>query len=363
MGRLTTPYRAGLLATIAGAVALLGLVAAHTSTRRESPAVQRVAINPARIVADGHDAASLDIESTTPSSVPPRIAIIENPHAARIEDVVRERGAWHAVVRAGIVPGRVVLRVEFPGGPPARVELLATPAGTDSFEDGTPDSLRLDDDRDRQAFRRWFTYLAEAQYFQALGAMPAEIEDCAALIRYAYREALKAHDRGWAADARLPLVPALESVVKYEYPYTPLGAALFRVQGGPFRPEDLQRGAFAQFADAKTIRSYNTFSIGRSLARALPGDLLFFRQSGAHETYHSMIYLGESQFQRGATRYVVYHTGPDGNAPGEIRRLTLEQLLRYPQPEWRPVPGNPAFLGVFRWNILRKESDAYDGRE
>jgi hypothetical protein len=31
-------------------------------------------------------------------------------------------------------------------------------------------------------------------------------------------------------------------------------------------------------------------------------------------------------------------------------------LLDHPQPEWRPVPGNPNFLGVFRWNILRGTS-------
>ena len=37
-----------------------------------------------------------------------------------------------------------------------------------------------------------------------------------------------------------------------------------------------------------------------------------------------------------------------------IAGLTLPELLRYPQPEWRPVPGNRTFLGVFRWNILRK---------
>ena len=43
----------------------------------------------------------------------------------------------------------------------------------DSFQDGTPDFLRLDDDADRRAFRRWFTYLAEARYFEAAGERPA----------------------------------------------------------------------------------------------------------------------------------------------------------------------------------------------
>ena len=43
--------------------------------------------------------------------------------------------------------------------------------------------------------------------------------------------------------------------------------------------------------------------------------------------------------------------------PGEIRRLTVEELMRFPQPEWRPIAANPSFLGVSRWNILRTEND------
>ena len=47
-----------------------------------------------------------------------------------------------------------------------------------------------------------------------------------------------------------------------------------------------------------------------------------------------------------------YHTGPRGDGPGEMRRLTLEELRNFPQPEWRPDAANPRFLGVYRWNIL-----------
>ena len=38
---------------------------------------------------------------------------------------------------------------------------------------------------------------------------------------------------------------------------------------------------------------------------------------------------------------------------GELRRVALAELLDHPQPQWRPVAGNPNFLGVYRWNILR----------
>jgi uncharacterized protein len=222
----------------------------------------------------------------------------------------------------------------------------------DTFGDGTPDFLRLGPD-DERIFRRWFTFLAEAQYFQSPAQRPVEIVDCAALIRYAYREALRTHDSRWAAEARLPLINGSDSIAAYRYPHTPLGANLFRVVEGPLAPQDLHNAAFAQFADVKTLGKYNTHRIARDIARALPGDLLLYRQEAERPSFHSMIHLGASQVT-GSGRYVVYHTGPEGGDPGIIRRLTVDELLRYPEPEWRPIAANPGFLGVFRWNILRK---------
>jgi hypothetical protein len=72
--------------------------------------------------------------------------------------------------------------------------------------------------------------------------------------------------------------------------------------------------------------------------------------------YHTMVVIGRSQISGSAESYVVYDTGPDGNKPGEIRRLSTTELLSYPDPQWRPVAANPNFLGVYRWNILHETS-------
>ena len=231
-------------------------------------------------------------------------------------------------------------------------DLRAAPAFDlhDSFADGTPDGLRLSAESDRQSFRRWFALLAETRYF----APPAaEVGDCAALRRFAYREALRRHDSDWAAAIGLPFSPGLTNVAQYEYPRTPLGAALFRVRPGPFAARDLRSGAFAEFADANTLRRYSAYFIGRDLRRARRGDLLFFYQPGQTSPYHAMIYLGRSQLEQRAEQFVVYHTGPMGKQPGEVRRLTVDELLAHPEPRWRPLPENPVFLGVYRWTILR----------
>jgi len=227
----------------------------------------------------------------------------------------------------------------------------SVPDATDSFADGTPDFLRLVNSADRRAFRGWFTLLAESQYYSH--KLPAEIDDCAALVRFSYREALRQHDSVWLSAMALPLAPHSGEVRQYHYPHTPLGAAIFRVQDGSFAVSDLSDGAFAEFADAKTLWRDNTYTVGRDLSRARPGDLLFFRQSGDHTTYHAMIFLGASQIEPWPKQYVVYDTGPQGKSPGEIRRLTVSDLMNFPDARWRPVASNPAFLGVYRWNILR----------
>ena len=342
-----------LALSTAGAVVLLWM-AASSVRKREAGRPPRLSVSPARLFADGYDTATLEIASSPEGQ--PAISVSENPHAVTVEDIRGGGGRWQAHLRAGVLGGLVRVRVQFPGAAPAETAIPLELDTRDTAADGTPDFLRLDDAHDRQSFRRWFTWLGEAQYFQAPAARPPEIGDCSALIRYAYREALRAHDAAWAAGARLPLVPAYDSVAKYQYPYTPLEASLFRVREGSFEPADLANGAFAQFADARTLRRYNTWFRSRDLRAAEPGDLLFYRQSGAREPFHSMIYLGESLIRPDGKRYILYHTGPDGSDPGEMRRLTVEELLEFPQPRWRPVAGNPSFLGVSRWNILKEGS-------
>jgi uncharacterized protein len=339
-------------AALAGATAIvLGLVWARPLSRATLP--PRVSLAPFQLTADGYDRATLTIDE--PSPIAPVIAI-EPPHSASVQDVLATDHGWQAQIRVGVTPAIVAVRVTIPGRPPAQVRLLTNLDTRDSAGDGTPDFLRLEDPDDQLAFRRWFTFLAEVQYFQPAERRPVEIVDCAALIRYAYREALRVHDGNWATDAHLPVLPGIPSAAKYQYPYTPLGADVFRVKAGQFQPADLTTAAFAQFADARTLQLRNTHFVSRDVDRAQTGDLLFYRQESDHLPFHSMVYLGPSQIRNDAGRYLVYHTGPDADDPGEIRRPTLDELRHFPEPDWRPLPDNPRFFGVYRWNILRKTS-------
>jgi len=70
-------------------------------------------------------------------------------------------------------------------------------AWTDSFGDGTRIFCALLILPIAAAFRRWFTQIAEYQAMRPQAELPAEIQDCASLLRFAYREALKRHDDTW----------------------------------------------------------------------------------------------------------------------------------------------------------------------
>ena len=334
---------------VVSTVAVLG---AFTVRRVLTPAVLVIQASQTTLPADGFASTELKVRSSTGRDLRGLRVEIADPHRAAVDSVAIDHNSAMVSLRAGVLPGETKLYFAAPGSAPQEVSLHTTLDSSDSVGDGTPDFLRLHDPADRAAFRRWFTLLAEAQYYRNQ-ASPTEIDDCAALLRYAYRETLRQHDSAWAESVALPAAPSAGNVRQYQYPYTPLGAGLFRVRDGSFVPGDLNDGAFAEFADAKTLWRHNSYFVGRDVSRAQPGDLLFFRQEGQSSTFHAMIFLGRDQIEPGGEPLVIYHTGPVGNSAGEIRRPTLAQLLDFPDPRWRPVPSNPSFLGVYRWNILR----------
>ena len=200
--------------------------------------------------------------------------------------------------------------------------------------------VRLADESDRAAFRAWFVLLAEAQFEQ-----PApEVTDCAALVRFAFREALRAHTPEWRRRVALPFTPQFPEV--RSAPRAGLDRwPLFRVAETP-------RPRYAEFADARTIVTLNAVPIGRDTSRARPGDLLYFRHAAQTGPDHLMVYVGPSAFDDEGRDWIVYHTGPASDGPGEVRKLRLATLARHPQPRWRPVPSNSSFGGVFRLAAL-----------
>jgi uncharacterized protein YfaT (DUF1175 family) len=216
----------------------------------------------------------------------------------------------------------------------------ATPASLNPAETASA----LADETDRAAFRRWFTFLADAQFERR----SADVTDCAALIRHAYREALRPHSPEWYRRSHLPLFAGFPDVRQPPAAVRDGAWLLFRVADRPAR--------YAEFADAATLIRLNARFVARDPTAAEPGDLFYFRQEEADRADHLMVFVGESRFDPSRRDWIVYHTGPQGDDPGEVRKVSLADLQRHPSARWRPLGANRAFAGVFRLSILNRRS-------
>jgi uncharacterized protein YfaT (DUF1175 family) len=201
-------------------------------------------------------------------------------------------------------------------------------------------NLALGEEGDREAFRTWFVALLEQQLEGPSPAWEPAQRDCAGLLRFAFREALAVHSTAWRERvAYTDGVPGRDPSAGF----APGWRAGFPTPEGP-RP--FAKGAF--------LRRLACVALGRDLQLARPGDLLFFARGGAHaQPDHAMAFVRPDV---DGAPMLLYHTGPEGSGatqqPGELRRVRLDDLLHHPDPDFRPLSENPAFLGLYRWQLL-----------
>jgi uncharacterized protein YfaT (DUF1175 family) len=133
-----------------------------------------------------------------------------------------------------------------------------------------------------------------------------------------------------------------------------LGEKLFRTDFGAFQESDLKSGKFSEFADARTLKTFNCVFVSRDRRRAEQGDLLFFHQPWVQKfPYHAMIFVGEPAHDgEGAEDWVVYHTGSSPADEGTVKKVRLAVLDHHPDKRWRPIENNPNFLGFYRLKIV-----------
>jgi len=225
----------------------------------------------------------------------------------------------------------------------------------DSDNDGIPDVEELRTYQDRDSFRRWFTAIAETQFYQLSDQWNTEQRDCAGLARFAIREALRRHDRTWFQKMGPGYETVAADVGELNLDNNPLGEKIFRTDFGSFQESDLRNGRFSEFADGRSLRNFNSTFVTRDRREARPGDLLFFYQPWVQKfPYHVMIFLGSARIApNGAQDWVVYHTGSSPTDKGTVKKVELSVLDHHPDPRWRPVESNKNFLGFYRLKILQ----------
>jgi uncharacterized protein YfaT (DUF1175 family) len=224
----------------------------------------------------------------------------------------------------------------------------------DSDSDGIPDAAELQSFTDRDNFRSWFTLIAEAQFYQLSEQWKTEQRDCAGLVRFAWREALRRHDRVWFQKMGPGYQQVAPDVARYNLEQGPLGEKLFRTDFGSYKEGELSGGAFSEFADVRTLKNFNASFISRDRREAEAGDLLFFYQPWVQKfPYHVMIFLGREKLGgKQSGDWVVYHTGASAGDEGTVKKVELSVLDHHPNKRWRPVESNPNFLGFYRLKIL-----------
>jgi uncharacterized protein YfaT (DUF1175 family) len=228
------------------------------------------------------------------------------------------------------------------------LDLYSAGSAPDRDGDGFPDASELIDEVDRHRFRRWFVTIAESQYYGLHPHWPKIRRDCTGLICFAYKEALKTHDSAWLKRFKYLTDSALPDIRAFRYPDVPaLRTNLFRTAGGIFQA----------VATARVLMQYNCRFLGKeALETLVEGDLLFFKYftgDRLEDVYHAMILVKVLPGSAGGfDGVVVYHTGPEGKRSGEMRRVRISTLNRHPDDTWHVKPGNPRFLGFYRFHIL-----------
>jgi uncharacterized protein len=230
----------------------------------------------------------------------------------------------------------------------------ASSVSLDSDNDGIPDASELSSFHDRENFKRAFTGIAEMQFYRISDQWNKEQRDCAGLVRFAWREALRRHDRAWFQKMGSGYEDLVVDVSTNYLDRGPLGEKLFRTDFGAYKTTDLTETRFSEFADARTLKNFNSRFISRDRQFAQPGDLLFYHQPWVQKfPYHVMIFVGESRLATAETRgWVVYHTGASAVDEGTVKKVELSVLDQHPNKRWRPLESNPNFLGFYRLKTL-----------
>ena len=230
-----------------------------------------------------------------------------------------------------------------------------TSNAADSDNDGIPDFAELRTYEDRESFRRWFTSIAETQFYQLSDQWKREQRDCAGLVRFAMREALRHHDRAWFQRMGPAYAPVARDVNGFDLDNNQLGERIFRADFGAYAPGDERTAKFSEFADGRTLKNFNVTFVSRDRREAVAGDLLFYYQPWVQKyPYHVMIFIGEPRVaSEGERDWVVYHTGSSPSDEGTIKKVRLAVLDHHPDKRWRPIESNQNFLGFYRLKILQ----------
>lgn len=162
-----------------------------------------------------------------------------------------------------------------------------------------------------------------------------EQQDCAGLVRFVYREALKKRTVKQRNLLKIPVnlyFPSLTDDTRKLFPHYP-------------NIWEVSKKNYSSFADAENLITYNFNFISKEISDLELGDLLVFNKNESSlEPWHLMIYVGKENNKPLA----IYHNG-EKNKDAKIRIVSIFDLMNSPDPQWLPSKNNPFFMGIYKW--------------
>ena len=193
---------------------------------------------------------------------------------------------------------------------------------------------------DEVALRESLTRLALLQSRKLSPLWDPQQRDCAGLVRFSYREGLRARSAEQLDKLGVPRklsLPAVSLLGRHIFPQYP------RIWQAGIDPAE-----FNDFADAETLVGYNFVRTGLRPDQVEAGDLLVYRKDvSSDEPWHLMLAAPNGQ-----QPLFVYHNGASGSEAA-VRVVSLGDLEHSPDPTWLPLSNNPNFLGVYQWKRFR----------
>ncbi len=167
-----------------------------------------------------------------------------------------------------------------------------------------------------------------------------EQQDCAGLIRFVYKEALKTRTIKQRNELKLPVklnFPSVSNAARNIFPFFP---KIWKISADQY----------SAFADAENLITFNFDFISKNINDLKPGDILVFnKNTSSLEPWHLMLYVGKEYNKPLA----IYHNGDKGKY-AKIRIISIIDLLNSPDPQWMPTQNNPFFMGIYKWKSFQE---------
>ncbi len=167
-----------------------------------------------------------------------------------------------------------------------------------------------------------------------------EQQDCAGLIRFVYKEAIKKRTIKQRNNLKLPEklnFPGVSNAVRNIFPFFP---DIWKISATHY----------SSFADAENLVMFNFDYVSKNINDLMPGDLLVFNKNNSSlEPWHLMLYVGKEYNKPLA----IYHNGDKGKY-AKIRIVSINDLSNSPDPQWMPNHNNPFFMGIYKWKSFQK---------